>query len=233
MIDIIKAADRHFSDMGWLQTYWLFSFSSYYDPGNIHHGRLRVFNDDIVQPGKGFGEHPHEEMEIVSIVLQGEMTHRDSMGNISVIRGGDVQRMTAGTGLTHSEWNNGREPVHFLQIWIIPETSGLQPSYDQRGFIPDCWHNNLKLIASGNAETDTVFLNANARLFRSRLDAGETILYQADAGRCVFLYMIDGRATLEDKEIEKGDQVRIHDRKKLVITSSESADLILVDIGER
>ncbi len=118
MIDIIKADQRHFSDFGWLQTYWLFSFSSYFDPQNIRFGSLRVFNDDVVNPGTGFPTHPHEEMEIITIVLEGEMTHQDSMGNKTVIKAGDVQRMSAGTGLTHSEYNLAEKPVHFYQIWI-------------------------------------------------------------------------------------------------------------------
>ena len=122
MFRIIKAADRHFNDFGWLQTYWLFSFSDYYDPKNANHGALRVFNDDVVQPNTGFATHPHEEMEIVSIILSGEMTHADTMGNSTIIRAGDIQRMTAGTGLRHSEWNHGPDPVHFFQIWIKPDT---------------------------------------------------------------------------------------------------------------
>ena len=121
MIEIVKAGARHLSDFGWLKTYWLFSFSDYYDPRNIQFGALRVFNDDVVQPGTGFPTHPHEEMEIVTIVLDGEMTHQDSMGNKTVIRTGDVQRMSAGTGLTHSEYNLADRPVHFYQIWIFPD----------------------------------------------------------------------------------------------------------------
>src|SRR5210317_1860784 len=134
MIEIIKADERHFSDFGWLKTYWLFSFSNYFDPHNIQFGALRVFNDDVVEPGTGFPTHPHEEMEIVTVVLDGEITHEDSMGNKSVIRKGDVQRMSAGTGLTHSEFNLADKPVHFYQIWILPDQRGLSPSYDQKRF---------------------------------------------------------------------------------------------------
>ncbi len=143
MINILKSSDRHFSDMGWLKTYWLFSFSNYYDSKNISHGMLRVFNDDIVKAQTGFDTHPHEEMEIVSIVLDGEMEHKDTMGNEMVIRKNDVQRMTAGTGLYHSEKNMSDHPVHFYQIWINPDKKGLTPSYDQKTYSPDLWKINL------------------------------------------------------------------------------------------
>ena len=134
MIEIIKADRRHFSDFGWLKTYWLFSFSGYFDPQNIQFGALRVFNDDVVDPGTGFPTHPHEEMEIVTIVLEGEMTHADSMGNKAKIEAGDVQRMSAGAGLAHSEFNLAEKPVHFYQIWMFPDKAGLTPSYDQRHY---------------------------------------------------------------------------------------------------
>lgn len=129
MIKIIPKGKRHFSDFGWLKTYWLFSFSDYFDPDNTRFGALRVFNDDIVAPGTGFPTHPHREMEIITIVLEGEITHKDSMGNKMVIRAGDVQRMSAGTGIIHSEFNLGDEPVHFYQIWIYPDEAELQPGY--------------------------------------------------------------------------------------------------------
>jgi redox-sensitive bicupin YhaK (pirin superfamily) len=134
MIHVVREHQRYFSDFGWLKTYWLFSFSRYYDPANIQFGALRVFNDDVVEPGTGFPTHPHEEMEIITIPLNGELTHEDSMGNKTVIRGGEVQRMSAGTGLTHSEFNLGNEPCHFYQIWIYPDVKGLEPTYDQREF---------------------------------------------------------------------------------------------------
>ena len=161
-VEIIKADNRHFSDFGWLKTYWLFSFSSYFDPHNIQFGALRVFNDDIVQPGMGFPTHPHEEMEIVTIVLDGEMTHEDSMGNRTVIRAGDVQRMSAGTGLTHSEFNLARKPVHFHQIWIFPDTAGLRPSYDQKTFAPQARRNRLCPVASGQNLPRTVTFHTDA-----------------------------------------------------------------------
>src|SRR5210317_1297551 len=162
MIEIIKADERHFSDFGWLKTYWLFSFSNYFDPHNIQFGALRVFNDDVVEPGTGFPTHPHEEMEIITIVLDGEMTHEDSMGNKAVIRAGDVQRMSAGTGLTHSEFNLAEQPVHFYQVWLLPDKKNLEPSYDQKSFTFNEWQNTLLPIASGQGVENTVSFHTNA-----------------------------------------------------------------------
>jgi hypothetical protein len=149
MIHTIRSTQRHFSDYHWLQTYWLFSFSDYFDPDNIQFGALRVFNDDVVQPGTGFPTHPHREMEIITLVLEGEMTHQDSMGNRAVIQAGDVQRMSVGTGLTHSEFNLAETPVHFYQIWILPDIPQLKPSYDPKQFDPSGWQNRLLPVASG------------------------------------------------------------------------------------
>src|SRR5512139_2308538 len=170
MIQIIPADKRHFSDFGWLKTYWLFSFSNYYDPSNIQFGALRVFNDDVVAPGAGFPTHPHEEMEIVTIPLQGEMTHEDSMGNKGVIKANDVQRMSAGTGLTHSEFNLADKPVHFYQIWIFPDSKGLNPTYDQRSFSPVTFRNRLVPVASGQGIPETVTFHTDATIYRSELD---------------------------------------------------------------
>lgn len=172
MIDIIKADQRHFSDFGWLQTYWLFSFSDYYDPHNIQFGALRVFNDDVVAPETGFPTHPHEEMEIVTLVLEGEMTHQDSMGNKTVIKAGDVQRMSAGTGLTHSEFNLTDKPVHFHQIWIYPDTKGLAPSYDQESFDAEAWANRLLAVASGQGIDGAVTFHTDATIYRCSMDKG-------------------------------------------------------------
>src|SRR5512137_605268 len=172
MFDVIRASHRHHSDFGWLKTYWLFSFSNYFDPRNIQFGALRVFNDDVVEPGTGFPTHPHEEMEIITTVLDGEMTHQDSMGNRTVIKAGDVQRMSAGTGLTHSEFNLAAAPVHFYQIWIFPDTKGLNPTYDQRTFSSAIFTNRLVPVASGRGIRDTVTFHTDATIYRSELKAG-------------------------------------------------------------
>lgn len=230
MIKTIKAGNRHFSDFGWLQTYWLFSFSSYYDQDNIQFGSLRVFNDDIVAPGTGFPTHPHEEMEIVTIVLDGEMTHEDSMGNKSVIRAGDVQRMSAGTGLTHSEFNLADKPVHFYQIWIFPDRSGLVPSYDQKSYDAGDSHNRLFPVASGRNIAGAVTFHADATIYRCHLEAGKDVSHQALVGRRVFIYLTAGQVVVNDRKLAAKDQARIEVEEPLVIEAQEISDFILIDL---
>ena len=215
--------------MGWLQTYWLFSFSNYHDPANTNHGMLRVFNDDIVQPHKGFGIHPHEEMEIVSIVLEGEMEHKDTMGNVNRIKKNDVQRMTAGTGLQHAEWNHADQPVKFFQVWIMPDTLGLKPSYDQKAFNPSSWKNSLRLLASDETSESTVSLNTHAKFFRAALDAGQTVNFSPQKDRYQFLYIIDGSASVNDTIIHKRDQARVSKETCLTIKAETNTDFILID----
>ena len=230
MIEIIKADRRHFSDFGWLQTYWLFSFSSYFDPQNIQFGSLRVFNDDIVAPGTGFPTHPHEEMEIVTIVLDGEMTHEDSMGNKTVIRTGDVQRMSAGTGLTHSEFNLAEKPVHFYQIWIFPDQAGLAPTYDQKTYAAGDWHNRLFPVASGQGISGAVTFHTDATIYRCNLEAGKEVIHQALADRWIFIYLTDGQLVVNGQDLGAKDQARIDMDEPLVIKALERSDFILIDV---
>lgn len=230
MFNIIHADDRHFNDFGWLQTYWLFSFGNYYDPANLNHGTLRVFNDDIVQPRQGFPRHPHEEMEIISLVLSGTMRHQDTLGNSTVIRPGEVQRMTAGTGLFHSEWNDSDQPVHFFQIWVQPDTPRLSPSYDQKTFAPAIWQNRLALLASNHPEPGTVALNTDASLYRAMLTEKKNITYTTGKDRNLFLYVIEGKALINGRMLSAGDQARVKDEEQLTISGAESADLILIEV---
>lgn len=230
MIHIIKASKRHFSDMGWLKTFWLFSFSSYHDPGNISHGSLRVFNDDIVMPQSGFDTHPHEEMEIVSIVLSGEMIHRDTMENEAIIRANDVQRMTAGTGLYHSEKNTSDAPVHFYQIWIHPDKKGLAPSYDQKTFQPERWQDKLILLASADAGKEAVRLNTDAFFYRAELKKGKTIDHELNKGRKPFLYVINGTLTMNGHHLTGGDQARISEERMVHVTAVDNAGFLLIDV---
>lgn len=229
-IEIVKAGRRHFSDFGWLKTYWLFSFSNYFDPRNIQFGALRVFNDDIVEPGTGFPTHPHEEMEIVTIVLDGEMTHEDSMGNRTVIRAGDVQRMSAGTGLTHSEFNLGSKPVHFYQIWIFPDEAGLHPTYDQKTFTPDVWRNRLFPVASGQNLSGAVTFHTDATIYRCELDKGNEVLLKETAGRRIFVYLTEGRLSVNGILMASKDQARIDTDEPLVLIADEQADFIMIDV---
>ncbi len=229
-IEIIQADMRHFSDFGWLKTYWLFSFSSYFDPRNIQFGALRVFNDDIVEPGTGFPTHPHEEMEIVTIVLAGEMTHADSMGNKTVIRAGDVQRMSAGTGLTHSEFNLAQTPTHFYQIWIFPDKAGLRPNYDQKTFASSEWKNRLFPLASGQNIQGAVTFHTDATIYRCDLDEGRQATFQNTAGRRIFVYLTNGRLSANGHAMASKDQARVDIDEPLVLKAATHSEFILIDV---
>ena len=230
MIQTIRSNKRHFSDYHWLQTYWLFSFSDYFDPENIQFGALRVFNDDVVQPGTGFPTHPHREMEIITMVLEGEMTHQDSMGNRSVIRAGDVQRMSAGTRLTHSEFNLAETPVHFYQIWILPDLPQLKPSYDQKRFDPALWRNQLHPVASGQGIPGTVTFHTDATLYRTELETGRAVSFQASDQRRIFIYVTSGTLDVNGKVLQEGDQARIDLESLLELTAVQKCSLVLIDL---
>ena len=230
MIDIIKADERHLSNFGWLKTYWLFSFSNYFDPHNIQFGALRVFNDDVVKPGTGFPTHPHKEMEIITIVLDGEMTHQDSMRNKTVIKAGDVQRMSAGTGLTHSEFNLADRPVHFYQIWIFPDKSGLKPTYDQKYFEASEWLNCLLPVASGQNVEEVVAFHTDATIYRCSLEAGKAAVHKATAGRRIFIYLTEGKITANGETLKSEDQARIDTDAPLVLKAQQQSELILIDV---
>ncbi|HEX2951043.1 MAG TPA: pirin family protein [Armatimonadota bacterium] len=230
MIRVIKAEQRHTRNVGWLQTAWLFSFDEYYDPSNIQFGALRVFNDDTIQPGKGFPGHPHREAEIITIPLSGAITHQDNMGNTGTIPAGDVQRMTAGTGVVHAEMNTGNEPVHLYQIWFIPDTPSLPPSYAQRHFAADEWHNRLLPIASGRGLPNTVPFHTDATIFRGDFDHGVTFNYPIDNYRCIFIYLTAGSITVNGIRLATHDQARISKEQSLDIHVNETASLVLIDL---
>ena len=230
MIKIIPANERHSANFGWLKTYWLFSFSSYYDPHNIQFGPLRVFNDDIVAAWTGFPTHHHKEMEIITLVLRGEITHEDSMGNKSVIKAGDVQRMSAGTGLTHSELNMTNEEAHFYQIWIYPNESNLTHSYDEKSFSSDLWKNNIFPVASGRGISDTVTFHADATIYRSDISEGKEIEFDTDSSRRTFIYLTEGSLEINDVKVKRKDQVRIDPAEKLMMRALEDSSLVLIDL---
>ncbi|MHB0856135.1 MAG: pirin family protein [Anaerolineae bacterium] len=229
MLRIIPAAERHYSDAGWLKTYWLFSFSDYFDPDNVQFGALRVFNDDIVAGDSGFPSHRHREMEIITLVHTGELTHRDSSGGQGVILPGEVQRMSAGTGVIHSERNAGSEPVHLFQIWLVPDLPGLEPSYDQRRFEPDQWHNRLLAVASGQGIEGAVPFHTAATIYRAELDTGVAVEHATDAERRVFIYNYAGRVALDGSELGPGDQARISQVEHVRLEALEPAALVLID----
>jgi redox-sensitive bicupin YhaK (pirin superfamily) len=239
MIRIIPAEVRHLEDSGWLKSYMLFSFSNYYDPDNVRFGNLRAFNDDTVQPGRGFSTHPHSEMEIISVVLEGEITHEDDMGNRGTLGKGEVQHITAGTGILHSEVNKGKEALHFYQIWILPSRSGLEPSYSQKNFEESEWQNQLLPIASGQGFENTLKINADATIYRSSLDRGHVLHFNTQDTRRTFIYISAGELSVNGQRIGQGDQARIELEKAIHMESASSctpAEFILIDVsrqGER
>ncbi len=236
MIRITRALDRHYSDFGWLKTYWLFSFSEYYDPENIQFSALRVFNDDVMMPGTGFPTHPHREMEIITVVLDGEVTHADSMGNRTIIHSGDIQRMTAGTGLTHSEYNLGQKPVSFFQIWFHPDIPGLEPSYDQIACSPDRWINRLSLVASGRREDAAserypfISFHTDAAIYRGSFDEGQILSYRPNPNRKIFIYMIEGEMVFNGWELRPRDQARLDPERNLDGCARSKCELIVIDL---
>jgi len=232
MIHIIRAEDRYHFANEWLSTYWLFSFDHYYDPQNVSFGPLRVFNDDIIQPGRGFDMHRHREMEIVTYVLSGALEHRDSTGGHGITRAGEVQRMSAGTGIAHAEFNASTiEPVHLMQIWVLPAQKGLAPSYEQAHFAPEERIGKLLLVASGRGESErAVKIDQDAAFYVSTVRPEDTLTHELDAKRRAFLYVIDGNVTINGHELATGDQARISAETRLEISTGSHGEMILIDL---
>jgi redox-sensitive bicupin YhaK (pirin superfamily) len=226
---IARAADRATYDHGWLQTSHSFSFADYFDPQNLNWGALRVFNDDVVAPGKGFGAHPHRDMEILTYVLEGELEHKDSMGNVGVVAAGSVQYLSAGTGLQHSEYNHSRErPVHFVQMWVLPRAQGLAPRYGQANFSDADRHNRWLTIATGEpgvAAPITIWQDASA--YVARVD-GATLTKSIPEGRFGFLFVGTGEVAFGAETLRAGDAVRIAGPFDLEV--SGSGELVLWDV---
>jgi len=231
MIKIIKSKERHHADMGWLSTYWHFSFAEYYDPANMNWGALRVFNDDVIQPGQGFGAHPHQDMEIVTYVLEGELEHQDNQGNTGVIHPGEVQVMSAGTGIVHSEYNHSKDrPVHLLQIWIVPQTNRLKPRWEQRRFSTADRRGTLRPVVSAGNITGSLTIDQDATIYVSVLPSGQAVLHKSHAGRKAYLFVIGGALTVNGSPLKTGDQARIADEPELTLKAPEDAELILLDL---
>jgi redox-sensitive bicupin YhaK (pirin superfamily) len=206
MNTIRSAAERGQSRLGWLDSRHTFSFSNYYDPAHMGFGALRVINEDRVQPGQGFGTHSHRDMEILSWVLDGALEHKDSMGTHGVIRPGELQRMSAGTGVTHSEFNaSTSEPVHFLQIWLLPEREGLASSYEQRAFAPADLADHLHLIASRDGRDESIEVHQDVNLYASRMSSGATVSFRPDAGRWLWLHIAKGHVQVDGRNLQAGD----------------------------
>ncbi|HIJ88467.1 MAG TPA: pirin family protein [Desulfuromonadales bacterium] len=231
MIHIRKANERGHADHGWLNTYHSFSFADYYDPKHMGFRQLRVINEDRVQPGRGFPTHPHRNMEIISYVLEGALEHKDSMGNGSVIVPGEVQRMSAGTGITHSEYNHSQEElVHFLQIWILPDTDEIIPSYEQTYFPDEDKRGKLRLIASADGRDGSVTIHQDVNLYATLLDAGEEIVYLIPSGRHVWIQVARGKAVVNGQHLAHGDGLAVTGETQLIICGDEHAELLLFDL---
>jgi quercetin 2,3-dioxygenase len=232
MITVRRAGERGHENYGWLDTQHTFSFGEYHDPRHMGFRTLRVINEDRVRPESGFGTHSHRDMEIVSYVLGGELGHKDSMGTGSVIRPGDVQRMSAGTGVTHSEWNHSKtEPVHFLQIWILPERRGLEPGYEQKTLVPAETQNRLRLVASADGRDGSVTVHQDAQLHVARLDAGKEIAHALAAGRHAWVQVARGTVELNGTALAAGDGAAVSDEGALAIRASEPSEILLFDLA--
>lgn len=232
MIQIRKAEDRGHANHGWLNTYHTFSFASYRDPQHMGFRSLRVMNEDFVQPGQGFGTHPHHDMEIVTYVLEGSLEHKDSMGNGEVLRPGEFQRMSAGTGITHSEFNpSDAEPVHLYQIWLFPERKGIEPSYEQKRFPEVERHNRLRLVASQDADSGSLLIHQDARIFLTSLDEGKQVSHEIKPGRHAWLQVLRGDVSLNGQNLRTSDGAAISDEQSLEILATTNAEIMLFDLA--
>jgi len=226
------SAARGAADFGWLKSRHSFSFGSYYDPKHIGFGALRVINEDRVEPSAGFGTHPHKNMEIISYVVSGALEHKDSLGTGSVIRPGELQRMSAGTGVTHSEYNHSdADPVHFLQIWIVPERDGLEPGYEQKTFPQVERTDALRLLGSRDARDGSVTIRQDVDLYGSVLTADKSLTFDVRPGRKVWIQMVRGRLTANGQTLEAGDGLGILDAGPLALTAGETSEFLLFDLA--
>jgi redox-sensitive bicupin YhaK (pirin superfamily) len=231
MIRIRKNTTRGVTKIGWLTSYHSFSFNRYYDRDYVHFGPLRVLNDDVVMPGSGFDTHPHENMEIVTYVLQGALEHRDNTGTQGVIHPAEVQRMSAGTGIMHSEFNHSKsDAVHLLQIWFLPDQEDLSPGYEQKSYTTEQRTNTLLQIASGKNDAGGVFIHQDATMSVSRLETGHTLKYPVSKGRGVYLYLIDGSITVNQMKLTKGDAAIVDTMEELTITADGDSEVALFDV---
>jgi len=231
MIKFRRANERGHADHGWLDSYHTFSFANYYDPQQVGFRSLRVINEDRVQGGMGFGTHPHQDFEIISYVISGALKHQDSMGHIAVMKGGDVQRISAGTGIAHSEYNNSStEPVHFLQIWLVPSRKGFPPSYAQQSFA-NSPANTLTLVCSPDGGNKSIKINQDVNLFIGKLAAKGKIIHPMREQRHAWVQLIEGDLDLNGKKLSPGDGASLDDEKEIQFESAKGAHFLLFDLN--
>jgi quercetin 2,3-dioxygenase len=232
MITVRKGNERGASNFGWLDSKHTFSFGHYYDPENMGFGTLRVINEDVVSGGKGFGTHPHDNMEIISYVLEGALAHKDSIGTGSVIRPGDVQRMTAGTGIAHSEFNaSNSDPVHFLQIWVLPEQRGLAPSYEQKSFPAETRKGRLALVGARDGRDGAVTIHQDLDLFVGNLGKGDAVTHALRPRRKAWVQVTRGEVVVNGTVIGAGDAAALTDETAVTIGAHEKAEVLLFDLA--
>lgn len=236
MMTIRPAAERGHVEHGWLDTYHTFSFADYWDPQHMSFGPLRVINEDRVAANMGFPTHPHRDMEIITYVLEGALSHRDSMGNGSTMRPGEVQRMSAGTGVRHSEFNpSPSDPLHLLQIWIMPDRAGHEPSYEQKNFATEEKLNRLRLVASPDGQDGSVSIHQDARVYASVLEKGKKVSHTTSVDRKVWIQVARGSVLLNGRELKQGDGAAVEKEKSIEVTgaSEERAEILLFDMVSR
>jgi redox-sensitive bicupin YhaK (pirin superfamily) len=232
MIFLRKSQERGYADHGWLKSFHSFSFAGYHDPRFMGWGNLRVINEDRISPGMGFGKHGHRNMEIISYVLSGELAHQDSMGNIKGIPPGDVQRMSAGTGVTHSEFNHAKDQTtHFLQIWIEPNVLEITPSYEQRTIPPTNKVGKLCLVASPTGEADSVSISADAKMYAGLFDANQSASLKLDSSRKAYVHLIKGSLTVNGQELNGGDALLLADEAQVDISQGKNAEVLVFDLS--
>jgi quercetin 2,3-dioxygenase len=231
MNDIRRSSERGFADHGWLKSFHTFSFADYFDPEHVEFGPLRVINEDRVKAGAGFGTHGHRDMEIISYVLEGELAHKDSMGNGSIIRPGDVQRMSAGSGVRHSEFNpNPKEPVHFLQIWIQPAVRNIEPSYEEKRFAPEEKRGRLRLIVSPDGADGSLMIHQDAKVYAGLFTGNEQTQFKTARGRRIYLHVARGAVKANGTALEAGDALRITDGAALRLSDAQDAEVLVFDL---
>lgn len=232
MITVRKSEARGHANHGWLDSYHTFSFASYYDPNYMNFRSLRVINEDVVSPGKGFGTHGHSDMEIITYVLEGALEHKDSLGTGAVIKPGEVQRMTAGTGIQHSEFNHSQtDPVHLLQIWLLPDTKGLSPSYEQRDFPLAERRGKLRLVAARDARDGAVKVHQDVDLYAAVLDKDSRVAHALQPNRHAWVQVARGSVLLNGLTLENGDAAAVSDEAEVVIEAAEDAEFLLFDLA--
>ncbi|MBA2658543.1 MAG: pirin family protein [Nitrosospira sp.] len=232
MIELRRAEDRGHAEHGWLDSWHSFSFADYHDPKHTQFRALRVINEDRVQPGQGFGAHSHRDMEIISYVLEGALAHKDSIGNGSVIRPGSVQRMSAGTGVQHSEFNaSPTEPVHFLQIWFLPNVIGITPGYEEKYFDAGEKRGKLRLIASPDGADGSVIIHADARMFAALVDMDEKIERALAEDRFVYVHVAHGSVSLNGKRLQAGDAASLTGESRVILDEGEKAEVLVFELG--